>query len=46
MHSKIKRDKASTREYNHLHEELLKLTEQEDTYWRQRAKQHWLRDED
>ncbi|VFQ84628.1 unnamed protein product [Cuscuta campestris] len=40
------RSATGLREFNRLDGELSKLLEQEDIYWRQRAKQHWLRSAD
>ncbi|XP_019164331.1 PREDICTED: uncharacterized protein LOC109160499 [Ipomoea nil] len=39
-------DPASLAEFQRLEEHLSRLETQEDVYWRQRAKQHWLREAD
>ncbi|XP_019176340.1 PREDICTED: uncharacterized protein LOC109171740 [Ipomoea nil] len=39
-------DPTSLTEYNRLEESLSRLEVQEDVYWRQRAKQHWLKNAD
>ncbi|XP_019167296.1 PREDICTED: uncharacterized protein LOC109163029 [Ipomoea nil] len=39
-------DPASLAEYNRLEVDLCREEMQEDVYWRQRAKQHWLKDAD
>ncbi|XP_019180275.1 PREDICTED: uncharacterized protein LOC109175471 [Ipomoea nil] len=39
-------DHASLDEYNRLETDLCRVEMQEDAYWKQRAKQHWLKDAD
>ncbi|XP_019179165.1 PREDICTED: uncharacterized protein LOC109174381 [Ipomoea nil] len=39
-------DQTSLAEFRRLEECLTRIELQEDTYWRQRAKQHWLKDAD
>ncbi|XP_019154286.1 PREDICTED: uncharacterized protein LOC109150756 [Ipomoea nil] len=51
LHGKLMKLKGSRghmalEEYNTVRAELARLETQEDIYWRQRAKQHWLRGAD
>ncbi|XP_019181629.1 PREDICTED: uncharacterized protein LOC109176679 [Ipomoea nil] len=39
-------DPVSLVEFHKIDESLTRIELQEDTYWRQRAKQHWLKDAD
>ncbi|XP_019166667.1 PREDICTED: uncharacterized protein LOC109162418 [Ipomoea nil] len=41
-----RRDSAALAEFREIEERLLQLEMQEDVFWRQRAKQHWLRGAD
>lgn len=41
-----RRDAAGITRYNEVREEYLKLLERQEIYWKERAKQHWLREGD
>ncbi|XP_074336019.1 uncharacterized protein LOC141673184 [Apium graveolens] len=43
---RLRRDRNGVWRYNEVREEYLKLLERQDIYWKQRAKQHWLREGD
>ncbi|XP_031096875.1 uncharacterized protein LOC116001121 [Ipomoea triloba] len=46
LHLRGRLDPQSLREYQRLETELCQLEAQEDAFWRQRAKQHWVRNAD
>ncbi|XP_019160471.1 PREDICTED: uncharacterized protein LOC109157045 [Ipomoea nil] len=46
LHLRGRTDPTSLAEFQRLEETLTRMEAQEDVYWRQRAKQHWLKDAD